>query len=72
LNRGFHPLLNFAPQNYGQNVSDINEGLKIPLAMKLDPGYLDHHQKGPAGFFDREVNACVHVRFPCIAGCRLA
>jgi hypothetical protein len=72
LNRGFHPLLNFAPQNHGQNVSDINEGLKIPLAMKLDPGYLDHQHKGPEGFFHREVNACVQVSFPCISTCPLA
>jgi hypothetical protein len=61
IGRGYHPLLQFAPTNLAQHVSDLHEGLRIPLAMKLDPGYLDHHQKGPEGFFHREVNACVQL-----------
>jgi hypothetical protein len=44
-------------------VHDRVEGLRIPLSTKLDPGYLDHEQKSPEGFFHREVHACVQVSY---------
>ena len=40
---------------------DRLEGLRIPILVKLDPGYLDNEQKSPEGFFHREIDACVQV-----------